>query len=115
MFEITAGDITLEVDLDLGDGHYLEYTHWSPDRNLNPQYAHLPDKQKISALIYHKITKDGYCPGQVFFDCQQAREVFPNHPRWKVESEDPLTLSPSILCKICGDHGFIKEGKWKRA
>lgn len=33
-------------------------------------------------------------------------------PRWNVESWDPLTLSPSILLKTCGLHGFIRNGRW---
>ena len=24
---------------------------------------------------------------------------------------DPLTVAPSLLC-ACGDHGFIRDGKW---
>ena len=31
---------------------------------------------------------------------------------WTVECLDPLTLSPSILCRDCGHHGFVKAGKW---
>ena len=31
---------------------------------------------------------------------------------WKVESLDPLTISPSLLCRVCGHHGFIRDGKW---
>lgn len=31
---------------------------------------------------------------------------------WTVETEDPLTLSPSILCPECGHHGFIRAGRW---
>lgn len=33
-------------------------------------------------------------------------------PVWQVESWDPLTLSPSVLCNTCGLHGFIREGRW---
>ena len=32
------------------------------------------------------------------------------HPYDTVEWE-PLTISPSVLCQ-CGDHGFIRNGKW---
>ena len=31
---------------------------------------------------------------------------------WTVESRDPLTLSPSLACRICGHHGFIRGGRW---
>jgi hypothetical protein len=34
------------------------------------------------------------------------------HPSWIVESRDPLTLSPSIQCRTCGHHGFIRNGRW---
>lgn len=33
--------------------------------------------------------------------------------RWRLESLDPLTLSPSLLCRICGTHGFIRSGRWE--
>lgn len=33
--------------------------------------------------------------------------------KWVVESEEPLTLSPSLLCTTCGHHGFIRSGKWE--
>lgn len=31
---------------------------------------------------------------------------------WKLESEQPLTLSPSLLCRACKLHGYIRDGKW---
>jgi hypothetical protein len=34
------------------------------------------------------------------------------HPSWVVEAREPLTLSPSILCRTCGHHGYIRGGKW---
>jgi len=33
-------------------------------------------------------------------------------PTWEVISLDPLTLSPSLLCRACQHHGFIREGRW---
>lgn len=35
--------------------------------------------------------------------------------KWTIEQLDPLTLSPSLLCPICGHHGFIRNGKWVSA
>lgn len=32
--------------------------------------------------------------------------------QWNVESWDPLTLSPSIACRNCDHHGFIRNGEW---
>lgn len=34
---------------------------------------------------------------------------------WTVESKEPLTISPSILCGACNIHGFFREGKWVSA
>jgi hypothetical protein len=31
---------------------------------------------------------------------------------WQVVSLEPLTLSPSLLCRGCGHHGFVREGRW---
>lgn len=51
-------------------------------------------------------TETGECSGAIFFRGQGA-----GHPEWNVESEQPLTLSPSLLCH-CGYHGFIQQGRW---
>lgn len=122
------------IDLDLGDGHTLRYFGWSPDLDLNPQYqgiAGIP-VEKAGASIGHYRPDDPtrYCEGGVTFDIPQMRAVNPDGVFWTVESWDPLTLSPSLLCKAplfddvthkpipnteCGDHGFIREGKWVRA
>lgn len=32
----------------------------------------------------------------------------------KLESEDPLTISPSLLCVGC-IHGFVRTGRWEPA
>ena len=31
---------------------------------------------------------------------------------WKLKSREPLTLTPSIQCTVCGNHGFVTDGKW---
>lgn len=31
---------------------------------------------------------------------------------WEIHSEQPLTISPSLLCTACQRHGFIRDGKW---
>ena len=30
----------------------------------------------------------------------------------QIVQEDPLTITPSILCPDCGTHGFITNGRW---
>lgn len=31
---------------------------------------------------------------------------------WDLTSEKPLTFSPSLLCRRCGFHGYIRVGQW---
>jgi len=104
----------IKIDLDLGSGHWLSFTSWAPDRFCNPQYAHLPDDDRIGGIITHELPGGKMCQGSIWFDKPVVREVFPGRPVWTVHSWEPLTLSPSFLCH-CGDHGFIREGKWVNA
>lgn len=40
--------------------------------------------------------------------------LLPLGPRaWTVQQADPVTLTPSILCRKCGLHGFITDGVWR--
>ena len=107
------------AELDLGDDHFLNFTRWDPDLALNPQWAHLADLTKSTphygAIVRHKAnTETGWCEGSITFDTELTRQMKTPHPFWKVESWEPLTCSPSLLCG-CGDHGFIRGGKWVRA
>ncbi len=110
-------------DLDLGDGHLLWFFCWKPDRELNPQYKDVPDVDRAGAIVSHLAPDGTDCMSSINFDLPMLREVFPNDNRWQVISWEPLTLAPSLLCRApldgfnghCGDHGFIREGKWVRA
>jgi hypothetical protein len=54
----------------------------------------------------------GRCSGWVEFDI--PANAADTGAKWQVVSENPLTLSPSLLCH-CGDHGWIQEGRWVAA
>lgn len=41
--------------------------------------------------------------------CAPALRIGKGHT---VTAEDPLTITPSILCPDCGDHGFVTDGRW---
>jgi hypothetical protein len=104
-----------KFDIDLGYDHYLKFYCWKPCRDLNPQYDKIPDIEKAGAIITHKSKNgDGDCTSGVTFDSEDARkiQITSRDHYWKVESWEPLTLSPSLLCLSCGDHGFIREGRW---
>jgi hypothetical protein len=87
------------------------------------------------ALIIHARASapHGYCEAAITFDVPwllaSARKGYGGGQAalWQVQSFDPLTVSPSLLCKApvyndegtvigeCNDHGFIREGRWVRA
>ena len=102
----------LDDVVDLGHGHTLVFMSWSPDRELNPQYDGIPDVDRFGASIEHPHAVTGQrCVGDLTFDGEVQRQVAPDRARWTVESWEPLTISPSVLCS-CGDHGFIRGGQW---
>lgn len=107
--------------LDLGSGHWLEFTSWAPDYFLNPRYADLPEVSRWGAIIWHELRPDdsvcawrGECAAAITFAGEVQRQVIPDAVTWTVESWEPLTLSASLLCH-CGDHGFIRDGRWVSA
>lgn len=51
--------------------------------------------------------------GSVPFNTPAGIAAWPaEYPRWTVESLWPLTLSPSLKCRDCGHHGYIRNGEW---
>jgi len=116
------------ADLDLGDGHELWFLEWDPDRDLNSQWKDLPPiapGEHCVAFIAHpagpsaekwKETEvgEGRCFSAIHFDIPRMRRAWQGVNLWAVTNWEPLTVWPSILCH-CGDHGFITEGKWRRA
>lgn len=100
--------------LDLGRGHVLTYVAWSPDRALNPHYAHLADVEHYGAIIEHPRLDTGEpCDGGfLLFVGVVQHELAPDRPVWRVLSWEPLSLMPSVLCRRCGDHGFVAAGQW---
>lgn len=85
---------------DLGSGHRIQITEVHPAEGFR------------SFVDEHKRPDGGDCAGAGrVLDPGQSR---PSDGRayWVMESEEPLTLSPSLLCTACGDHGFVRDGKW---
>ena len=96
---------------DIGGGHFIEFvSHKHPDGSTH-EAAGLLDFHPAKDGVSHLTGPDALDPstlwcGGVVFWCEVA-----NRTTWTLESMDPLTLSPSLLC-VCGDHGFIREGGW---
>lgn len=85
--------------IDLGDGR------WAELREFEGEIA--------GADVFHPgCGSPDFIP---FTGRSWARRFDGRIEAWDLVSESPLTLSPSILCRACGDHGFIRNGKWERA
>lgn len=100
--------------MDLGHDHIANFTSWAPDRDLNPQYDGIPDVERFGLTVTHPHKVTGKpCAGGITFDGEVQRRLnMPDRALWRVESWEPLTVSPSLLC-MCGDHGFIRNGRWE--
>lgn len=108
-----------EGHIDIGFDHWIKFYPWAPDRDLNPQYADIPDIERCGLGVWHLKPDDSPCYGFIHFDTPDIRRVFGGDSFWTVESWEPLTVNPSLLCTLskggCGDHGWIKQGKWVKA
>jgi len=99
--------------VDLGDGHHLWFTSWAPDRDLNPQFADRPDIDRAGFIYRHRVPGGAdWREGGGMLDVPGVRDLMPDRAIWQVESWEPLTLAPSLLCRVCGSHGFIRGGRW---
>lgn len=79
------------------------------------EIAMMLDSQSRFVGLYHKHrTPEGEeCMGSIYFELEWVRNnpALSNVAKWMVETWEPLTVSPSLLCS-CGHHGFIRGGKW---
>jgi hypothetical protein len=91
-------------NIDLGDGHTLHFVSYEGD-------------ERAGANVYHKKPDGSECGGFIAFSGGKWASEFKENPiaTWDVQSFDPLTCSPSLLCRACGDHGFIRGGRWVKA
>lgn len=113
--------MTTDPPLDFDSGVTGVFTAWKPDRELNPKYVDVPDIDPFGLILYHPRPDNGAeCMSSLDFDTPERQQAmaagrWPARPIWQVESLDPLTLSPSIVCRECGIHGFIRGGRWVSA
>jgi len=105
--------------IDIGNGHSIKFWGWSPDRSIPSnaeRFKNDPDITRAGCSVKHKTPAGEDCMGAVHFDVPGAKELFGGDAHvWQVQSWEPLTISPSLLCGVCGDHGFIRNAKWVRA
>lgn len=83
-------------------GHGVEIEYWqSKAHNLRAVnvFHRKPDGSPCACCAYIKVPDEWVERPQL----------------WTVRQMSPLTLDPSIVCRTCGLHGWIKDGKWHPA
>ena len=93
--------------LDLGHDHYAEgYPRYGDDSGtvIGFDVLHRKGPKPIPAYAGSE-----WCMGGITLDVPEAAGLA--GARWTLVAYDPLTVAPSFLCD-CGDHGFIRDGKW---
>lgn len=90
--------------VDLGDDHTLVFSEYQGEAN-------------VGATIAHKKPDGTECGGWIAIEGRSWAKSFDpgSIATWTITQESPLTLTPSILCRACGDHGFVTNGRWVRA
>jgi hypothetical protein len=88
---------------DLGHGHYISRLHNQAGDLVGFVDEH-PDVRDPTRTCSGSVSLEGSSwatPGR----------------SWRMTAGDPetldgLTLEPSLLCTVCGDHGFVRAGRW---
>ena len=93
--------------IDIGANHKVRFKEYDSDPNAILSDQHLTPEGKL-------------CQGSLTITGGAWHREFIGHPdggivSWELLSVDPITISPSVLCRVCGDHGFIQNGKWVKA
>lgn len=110
-------DVLPDDILDHPDFHYPR-ENWT-DLGLGTWIRFYSDQQDehavgVGLIELHRTPQGAPCAGSILFDIPE-NAPYVGAPMWTVESRDPLTLSPSLLCTACGHHGFIRGGRWVEA
>lgn len=90
--------------IDIGGGHMIQFADYKGDT------AGITD--------WHRKADGAWCRGWVAFNGSAWGKQFQNIADWQgwdVVQREPLTLTPSLLCRTCGNHGFITNGRWVSA
>ena len=93
-----------------------EHVVWLDDDNAITWTYAKGDSEPNGGLHWHRKKEvlelsatPGWCVGG-FYIKPEGNPA--GAPMWTLESKEPVTVSPSLLCRSCGQHGFIRGGKW---
>lgn len=109
--------------IDLGDDHHFVWLDGSTatheerfPETTHPSAGDGRPVTRCGIIVDHRNPNTGErCAGAVMFaKVLNPSEHEAKRPIWECVNLDPLHLEPSILCS-CGDHGYVRDGRWQRA
>ncbi len=93
--------MSTRIDHMLGVGHGMTFFY-------------LPGEDQPAGIFeWHRCHDGDWAPGYVAF--RRPDRTVADLPTWEVVKLRPLTLTPSIACRSCGNHGWIRNGRWEDA
>lgn len=104
--------------IDIGSGHLVSFRYAILQHTDMTTSPHLATTSEVLAGLrdrHHGGNEDWCWTSGGWIPFANAPEPFgPDEHGWTVENWDQshFTLSPSLLCSVCGDHGFIRDGTW---
>lgn len=73
----------------------------------------LDHRDRYTGMLYRHECKGGRMDQEILFDLPwNHTEQHSGKEKWRVETWEPLTISPSLGCTSCGLHGWIRDGTW---
>jgi hypothetical protein len=92
---------------------WVEDPTWLDDDNAIRFIIYKDQTEPYGSMWYHldrRVPETGKC----CFGSFAWRSPSPEYKwaLWQLESLDPLTISPSLLCLSCEAHGFIRNSMW---
>ena len=64
------------------------------------------DNVEVGVIVHHNKPDGTKCGVTAYWAWAKDCQI------WTVVKRYPLTLTPSIVCTICGLHGFITDGQF---
>lgn len=105
----------------IGEDRYIKRLYWTGDGEVGLPADRTPgDSWTFIGVHEHHKRPDGqWCGGYVHFknvpEAHVADGKYNTVSNHELVSENPLTVAPSLQCRSCPSHGFIREGRWESA
>lgn len=98
-------------DPDNRDGVYIGHEHF-----VNGIVAEAGGPT-IGYHVWHPCRDGKPMPGAIWLDIPELPADLrrDGRPVWQLVSREPLHVEPSVLCRACNDHGWIRNGRWEVA